>query len=519
MILCNTLFLSEHNFSEKSIADDSSIRVGTFTDTWSSDRFAKENLKEGETDKTYWEQLHDKREVIQRIKFDETLENRVKGYQAVIDALLEEDETFIDFISKTFIYSAIGRRNPVYVSQSPLQLSGEFTQEQFVKQVEGIPIVLMPVDKENDRYSDGSIRMDYFTKGLDGIANPVRYYKVAEYIYQNYVPLCVYENDYAVWCLPERYDEMAQKIKDFSVSGEEIKDGLASSEQISLSNAEVVKNSDGSLNVNYTGRDPAVYEIQELFDISAYVDESLKIAIKYETDTDGDLQLYYTTNENENYTSDKVITADISGDGTAYFTIPLVTQYTRLRLETPENSKVKIKSMKTDVVGCELVTYGYDGPYLDADGETYHYLPFIHFYDVKELPYIWAAKDKKNSSDNAVIAEMKYTDGFYQFDTSAVNVKNEGNYLKVHVNYIGKDQEGKYEEDDETVDAVLKVGNYVNGMFETKYSYQFSVIEGEYDYMFRISSDYYWYLKQVNAVSLECGESLKNVEMKILQGD
>lgn len=199
MILCNTLFLSEHNFSEKSIADDSSIRVGTFTDTWSSDRFAKENLKEGETDKTYWEQLHDKREVIQRIKFDETLENRVKGYQAVIDALLEEDETFIDFISKTFIYSAIGRRNPVYVSQSPLQLSGEFTQEQFVKQVEGIPIVLMPVDKENDRYSDGSIRMDYFTKGLDGIANPVRYYKVAEYIYQNYVPLCVYENDYAVW--------------------------------------------------------------------------------------------------------------------------------------------------------------------------------------------------------------------------------------------------------------------------------------------------------------------------------
>ncbi|MCI8300590.1 MAG: hypothetical protein HFI69_09595 [Lachnospiraceae bacterium] len=137
--------------------------------------------------------------MIQRIKFDETLENRVKGYQAVIDALLEEDETFIDFISKTFIYSAIGRRNPVYVSQSPLQLSGEFTQEQFVKQVEGIPIVLMPVDKENDRYSDGSIRMDYFTKGLDGIANPVRYYKVAEYIYQNYVPLCVYENDYAVW--------------------------------------------------------------------------------------------------------------------------------------------------------------------------------------------------------------------------------------------------------------------------------------------------------------------------------
>ena len=41
----------------------------------------------------------------------------------------------------------------------------------------------------------------------------------------------------------------------------------------------------------------------------------------------------------------------------------------------------------------------------------------------------------------------------------------------------------------------------------------------KHEYIFRISNDYYWYLKQVDAVILECGESLIDVDMAILQGD
>lgn len=33
-------------------------------------------------------------------------------------------------------------------------------------------------------------------------------------IYQNYVPLCAFEDKFAIWCLPEKYDELSQKVKE-----------------------------------------------------------------------------------------------------------------------------------------------------------------------------------------------------------------------------------------------------------------------------------------------------------------
>ena len=110
--------------------------------------------------------------------------------------LLDEGETFADFMNKTLLYPVLGYNCPVYVSQSPLQLSGDFTQKEFIKEIKDVPIVLMPVDRENYRCSSS----------LDGVANAYRYYRVSEYIFRNYRPLCRYGNDYAVWCIPEKYD-------------------------------------------------------------------------------------------------------------------------------------------------------------------------------------------------------------------------------------------------------------------------------------------------------------------------
>ena len=78
---------------------------------------------------------------------------------------------------------------------------------------------------------------------------------------------------------------------------------------------------------------------------------------------------------------------------------------------------------------------------------------------------------------------------------------------------------GSIDSDDETINATLKVGKEVNGKFETKYRYSFTVKEGQHDYIFRISSDYYWYINETNAVKLVCDEQLVNVNMEILEGD
>lgn len=507
-IICNNIFLVEPIFKECSIADYSVERVGDFTETWRMDRFSEDELAHGEQGKTYWKKIKEEHEVIKRVKPLQELENVITEYQIMMDAILEDDETFVDFINKTFIYSTINRQNPVYVSQSPLQISGEFTQEEFIKEIEDVPIVLMPVDEENYLLS----------VALDNIANPVRYYKIAEYIYQNYVPLCRYEEKFAVWCLPERYDEMASKIEKLSTRGIEIKDAIVSSENIAVGNAKVVSNADGSININSTGIDPMVCELQNLFDVTPYIGSNLKVAIEYETDVNDTMQMFYTTEVGEGYNGQKVQSVTINGRGTAYFTIP-VTQYTRIRLDTPEESKVKITSFKMDAYDCKLINCGYDGPFLTADGITYNYLPYLHFYNVGELPRIWAEEDEKKSRENMEITDLKCEDEIYIFDNSDSIPSTEGNYLNVSITYPGKDAEENYKDDDEATSAELSIGKYVNGKFETKYTYKFDVKEGQHEYMFRISSDYYWYLKQINAAVLLCEDNLLEISMEILEGD
>lgn len=507
-IVSNTLFLAGGIFTDTSIADGATNRIGKFTDTWNLSRFAQEDVAEGQVAKTYWQEIKEKNEVIERIVWEENLYRKVQNYKIVIDALLDDDETFVDFINKSFMYSAMGRECPVYVSQSPLQLSGEYTQEQFIQQIEGVPIVLMPYDKKNNRESSA----------LDGISNAYRYYKVSEYIYRNYVPLCTFENDYAVWCLPERYEEMSLKVQELATSGFEIKDLLANASNLDLHSVEVVANSDGSVNINSTGVDPMVSELQLLFDSALYIDKVMNITIDYETDVSSEMQLFYTTGEGEGFSGNKVLTVRLSSQGTANFLVPM-TEFTRLRLDTPEGSNVKITSLRMGQSFCELANYGYDGPYLSEDGMNYSYLPGIHEYALDRLPLLWGEADEKQSVNNNVIATLEYSEGAYRYNIDASEVGDNGNYLKVSIDFYGHDRSGQFETDDESTSASIKIGRLTDGKFETKYVYHFTINEGQKNYMFRISSDYYWYTDLTDAVILECREQLMNVQMEILEGD
>lgn len=508
-MLIFSLFHSDTNFSIDSVANLAVGKIGNYTETWTLGRFADEEVADGETAKTYWTQLRDDHEVIGRIEWTDDLKRTIQGYQVVIDGLIDEDETFVDFINKTSIYPLLNRENPVYVSQSPMQLSGQFTQEEFVKEMDGVPIVLMPYDRDN-----------YFeSEGVDGVPNSYRYYKVAEYIYQKYVPLCAYENQYAVWCLADRYDEFAAKVPQLRESETDIKNSIATAENIGLNSVELISNSDGSLNINCIGADPIVSELQCVIDTTDYIGKNLYMAIEYETDVTGLMQIYYTTESGEEYSEEKVVSYDAhNNSGVAKFTIP-ITEYTRIRFDTPEGSTVKIKSFKVGTGSCDFAEYGYDGPYLQEDGVSYSYLPFVHNYGLSKLPLIWAEGDSENSADNSVVTDLSFSNGLYQYDLDDSDKGTDGNYLKVSLNYNGNDQGGKIKSDDETIDATIKVGKYVNGAFETEYYYTFTVKEGVHDYMFRISNDYYWYVGQTDSVQLECAGQLLDVNMQILEGD
>lgn len=312
---------------------------------------------------------------------------------------------------------------------------------------------------------------------------------------------------------------MKEDIEKLADSGTDITKTLASAENIGRSSVQTILNTDGSVNMNFTGIDPMFTDIQNVMDLSAYQNDNVTLAVEYETDVLGLMQIYYTSDLDENYSEDKVVSVTLTEkEGTAYFEIP-VTEYTRMRFDTPEGSKVKIKSFKVGVYNCKIIDYGYDGPYIDSDEGSYSYLPYIHNYELNKLPVIWAESDKKKSVDNPVLEKFSKENGVYKFNLESSEYGTNGNYLKISLNYYGLDQSGNTDDDDETTSAIIKLGTVKNGKFEPKYLYTFTVEEGAHDYMFRVSNDYYWYTGNINAVIIESDSQLNNITMEILKGD
>ncbi len=196
-MLLDTLFLKYDNYAQTSVTEQAVTRPASILEDWKPQRFSAEGSL------TVWEQYKTDQTVVERVQFPEEETASADCYRKVLDALLSEEETFVDFTNKSLLYSILEREDPAYVSQSPMQLSGEFSQEEFIRQIEGVPVVLMPANADTTGLGSG----------LDGISNSYRYYKISEYIYQNYTPLCCYGDAFAVWCLKDRTDDCREKLK------------------------------------------------------------------------------------------------------------------------------------------------------------------------------------------------------------------------------------------------------------------------------------------------------------------
>ncbi len=140
----------------------------------------------------------------QRVTLEPEMREWCDKYEFAMNTLLNDDETFLDFMNRSFVYSVIGRESPVYATQSPIMLSGEFTQRMFIKEIsdkiEKVPVAILPLTYE------------HVGAELDTVLNTYRYYKVSEFIFSNYRPLCKF-GDFAVWALNDRYDELNEKLK------------------------------------------------------------------------------------------------------------------------------------------------------------------------------------------------------------------------------------------------------------------------------------------------------------------
>ncbi len=120
-----------------------------------------------------------------------------------INLVMTDDETYLDFTNQTFLYELAGKEKPVIVNQSPGHLSGEFSQEQFLNEIEtfdgDVDFALLPTKSKG------------FNVRLDWIANAYRYYKVSEYISLHYKPVFTI-GSYAIWCNAQSFDRTYRQI-------------------------------------------------------------------------------------------------------------------------------------------------------------------------------------------------------------------------------------------------------------------------------------------------------------------
>lgn len=181
LILLVSVMANNNTFKEESLLESVPAKVNKCIAGWSSE----------------WQEISERK---QRVQMPEKAAATIASYESVFNLLLDEEDTFLDFMNISFLYSAVGRECPVYAAQSPGHLSGEYSQEAFIRQIEAkkerIPLAILPASEAAD---------------TDGISNISRYYKVSEYIFQTYRPLCRLGGT-AVWCRMERYEELADRL-------------------------------------------------------------------------------------------------------------------------------------------------------------------------------------------------------------------------------------------------------------------------------------------------------------------
>lgn len=423
----------------------------------------------------------------ERLQLNETLASEIDDWKQLFDTVLTPDETYLDFTNHSFMYSATRRLDPVYAAQSPGHLSGVFSQEMFVRDAranrEKIPLALMPGEDKT------------LSASLDGVSNVIRYYKVAEYIYQNYRPLVAF-NIYRVWVLKERYEEFASKL--FGEAGgripekEVLTNFLANRPECINCN---MSEKDGRIVVDGMTSDPIVGNVQKQLDLGKFIGRRTTIRIRYRSSKVGFVQLFYATTLGEGYTEAKSLRCNSGYEGEVTFTLPFnVTEFTRLRLDTPAYSVFEIESVKIEEQQSRApIDYGYDQAH-----------PSFHRYYLNQLPRIWGdyGCPQTESADLKVVRQPTE----YSLAPDAVPDKQNGNYLVLAI-----DSEG-----DSGGNGMTLVARGRDGT--ERYKFTFTLAKGSHQYVFRVSSDYWWYADDIR-FELKGGVPYRLKRARLMKGD
>lgn len=398
-----------------------------------------------------------KSERIERVQFDEKIYAHSNPVIEKLNLLLNEDETFIDYTNQSFMYSLSERNNPVYVNQSPGLLSGEYTQKKFIEEVNNSddPVAMLPISS-NLPYSIS----------IDGLMNSYRYYKVSEYLYENFLPIDSV-GDYAFWYRKKDIDILSRlnleyKRVDIRNLDEKI---------ISKDIAYYDRDSD-SIIISATDKCNTFK-----FNTKEYKDK----IIRFNFIATSDFEMALKDNE-------KIISnISIKAGNNEIILDPLMFINGVAILELKKDNRIYINDFEVS-----------NRPL----GYEYGTLEDLHYYKLGSLPYIWAKYDKQNAKDNEVLENLNLCNGAFNISEKNIN-KSQGNYVVLNVML----------NEEKTISLDMKSGEDIKAVFE------FDGIKGENSYIIRVSSDFYWYSNIVDNFKVNGLADCDVLSIQLLKGD
>ncbi len=417
-------------------------------------------------------------EAVDRVVISDGMKAEYELLEAELDRLLLSDETWIDFTNESALYAILGYRSPGFVNQSPGMLSGEFSQLAYIEQIEAqadkVPVALLPT-------KDFSLGLY-----LDGVNNSLRYYRVAEYIYQNYSPFEVV-GDFAIWLRNDMREELLARP---AMSGDPLP---IDTDTLQGANAEATADGEGGFWLKATADDPHVLGLESTF--AGQEAANLMLTVTYTSDTAGVMQLFRAA-EGEKFGGGGMVKAEIEATDTPK-TAKFIFRWNpgeQVRLDTPNGSNVHILAITTGAR--QVVECGYD----------YVVPAHAHEYPMGAIARLWGENDEARAWENLELPGTVQKQSGGRFGIAEKGLGGDsGRYIKLVLTSLAE------------TNATLSL---TGDSHTTNYAnFHFTVYEGTHTYLIRVSADSYWYSGMVEGINLAVNGAYTLDSIAMLDGD
>lgn len=412
------------------------------------------------------------------------------------DKHLDVDQTFYDFSNAPMLYVFTDRKFPSFIIPNLYQTS-ETIQKSLVRDLE-------------KQYEEDKLIYIIFKQGtwwddVDMVPNEVRSYRVAEYIYRNFRPLGKIDN-YEIWVKNRYYNQYnTTEGKNFT----ELKINKLS--KIITKDIKKQYIDDGSLISITDEGDPYFLNFLDLSNIDITNKTKINFNIKYSSDVDGKLQVFYSfDNEKFNAKSSLYIDLDKGVDNQASIEdIPISGKkvLSNIRFDPPINSTFILSEVKIDFTHIDLLLFKNEAHYKNNS------------FNLFKLPYIWGTYDEYKAVENtSIIQSYHISDADFDFNElilylEEVIPKKKGNYIYLNMKTNTKMKIIlEYGEIDDKSKNFVTLGKF---SFDTKNSDMFE------NYMIRSSMQYNWMNEEIDYIKVITGDKNK-IDIKqidIREGD